>query len=176
MIHDDLIAGITLTLKQYKARHKARRAVQKATPEAKEQIKVRRKVKDLVWRAKPEKRARIIANRTGTPIEIPNCPPSERCQCCGEIPAHTLHLDHCHDSGRFRGWCCCSCNTGHGIMDNPKRLRLRALYLERPFQVGPIKWAYPKGWHVALDEDAKAALKVADHNRYLERMAKTPDG
>jgi hypothetical protein len=32
------------------------------------------------------------------------------------------------------------------IMDNPKRLRLRALYLERPFQVGLIQWAYPKNW------------------------------
>jgi len=25
-------------------------------------------------------------------------------------------------------------------MDNPARLRLRALYVERPFQSGPIKW------------------------------------
>ena len=29
--------------------------------------------------------------------------------------------------------------------------------------------------YAALDEDAKAALKVADHERYLNRMAKVPD-
>ena len=29
--------------------------------------------------------------------------------------------------------------------------------------------------YAALDETAKAALKVADHDRYLERMAKVPD-
>jgi hypothetical protein len=29
--------------------------------------------------------------------------------------------------------------------------------------------------YAALDEEAKAALKVADHDRYLKRMAESPD-
>lgn len=29
--------------------------------------------------------------------------------------------------------------------------------------------------YAALDEEAKAALKVADHNRYLKRMAESSD-
>lgn len=29
--------------------------------------------------------------------------------------------------------------------------------------------------YAALDEDAKAALKAADHDRYIKRMAESPD-
>ena len=98
-------------------------------------------------RLQPKPSAQYIANRLGVPIEIPNRPRPEFCECCGGSPSnHALHLDHCHDTGRFRGWCCHGCNVGSGIMDNSRRLRLRALYLERPFQQGPINWAYPKGW------------------------------
>ena len=93
----------------------------------------------------PEGIARKTANLHKMPIEIPNRPRPENCECCGEASNKALHFDHCHDTGRFRGWCCHVCNTCHGIADNPRRLRLRALYVERPFQPGPINWAYPTG-------------------------------
>ena len=35
-----------------------------------------------------------------------------RCQCCGRI--HKLHLDHCHNTKMFRGFCCKNCNVGLG--------------------------------------------------------------
>ena len=117
------------------------RKARQSTPERKARAKVQR---STLWA-----KAQIIANRCRMPIEIPNRPHPESCECCGNISERTLHLDHCHNTGRFRGWCCHQCNTGNGIADNPKLLRLRALYVERPFQVGPIRWAYPKGWKVS---------------------------
>ena len=117
----------------------ARERARQRTPEAKAVAKVRK--------ATPKSLARHLAGRHGVPIEIPTRPRLDRCECCGEISATTLHLDHCHDSGRFRGWCCARCNTGVGIMDNAKLCRLRALYLERPLQPGP-NWTYPKNWKV----------------------------
>ena len=43
-----------------------------------------------------------------------------------------IHLDHCHVSGKVRGWLCVKCNTGLGMyQDNPARLRLAADYLEK---------------------------------------------
>jgi hypothetical protein len=103
----------------------------------------------LARRQTPEGAARRIAYRAKMPIEIPNRSVPDRCECCGDIPTRTLHFDHCHDTGRFRGWCCHRCNCGNGIMDSSRLLRLRALYLDRPFQSGQINWAYPNGVSIA---------------------------
>lgn len=89
-----------------------------------------------------EYKAAKIASYFKMPIEIPNRPRPANCECCGGASDRPLQFDHCHDTGRFRGWCCPPCNGGPGIMDNPKRLRLRALYLERSFSSGPVNWAY----------------------------------
>jgi hypothetical protein len=39
------------------------------------------------------------------------------CECCGGSPngqGATLHRDHDHLTGKFRGWICMTCNTGIG--------------------------------------------------------------
>lgn len=36
-----------------------------------------------------------------------------QCEVCGKSPK-TLHADHCHDCGQYRGALCSSCNTGEG--------------------------------------------------------------
>lgn len=39
------------------------------------------------------------------------------CECCGRKPngrRKSLHLDHDHDTGEFRGWLCFTCNTAIG--------------------------------------------------------------
>jgi hypothetical protein len=122
----------------------------RATPEFKARTKAKRDTPEAkARRAMPEAKARHSAYLHSMPIEIPNRLIPDCCECCGEISTATLHFDHCHDTGRFRGWCCHRCNCGHGLADNPRLLRLRVLYLERPFQADPIKWAYPKGWKKA---------------------------
>mgnify|MGYP003643435406 FL=1 len=41
-------------------------------------------------------------------------------------------FDHCHNSGKFRGWICDRCNRVLGIVrDSPKLLRDLSLYLEK---------------------------------------------
>lgn len=47
-----------------------------------------------------------------------NCP--VHCDCCGT--AAPLQLDHCHRSGRLRGWVCRSCNTILGLIDAGRRM------------------------------------------------------
>lgn len=43
-----------------------------------------------------------------------------------------IYWDHCHDTGKFRGWLCHRCNTILGkVDDSPEMLRKMADYLER---------------------------------------------
>lgn len=60
-------------------------------------------------------------------------PRPHQCEVCGRRNGRWgIALDHCHQTGRFRGWLCYSCNTilGHAA-DDPKILRGLAAYLER---------------------------------------------
>lgn len=38
------------------------------------------------------------------------------CSCCKRKRKGTLHLDHCHDTGRLRGFVCAGCNTAIGLI------------------------------------------------------------
>ena len=58
------------------------------------------------------------------------------CAICGRTPGELsrmkLAVDHCHRTGKVRALLCGSCNTGIGMFhDNPEKLRLAALYVER---------------------------------------------
>ena len=54
------------------------------------------------------------------------------CDCCGKPVHRNWQLDHCHDTGEFRGWLCKQCNTGLGNLgDTLKSLKLAVEYLER---------------------------------------------
>ncbi|SRR6266404_8119337 len=68
--------------------------------------------------------------RLGYPEPIRPCP--ERCEICDQRPEGNrgLHLDHCHDTGRFRGWLCFGCNTALGRLgDSPELLSKALAYL-----------------------------------------------
>lgn len=73
--------------------------------------------------------------RRGMPTPSRPCPTV--CEVCSNPPAEThpgktLHLDHCHTSGAFRGWLCTNCNTGLGKLgDNVEGVRRALEYLER---------------------------------------------
>jgi hypothetical protein len=49
-------------------------------------------------------------------------------------------LDHCHVTGRFRGWLCHACNTGLGELgDDVASVRRALAYLER--WLNSIHWS-----------------------------------
>ena len=52
------------------------------------------------------------------------------CEVCGDTN-QKIHFDHCHISGKFRGWLCRGCNVALGcVKDSPTILRKLAKYLE----------------------------------------------
>lgn len=59
------------------------------------------------------------------------------CEICGaEIHFTTMHVDHCHASGRVRGVLCVTCNVGLGsFKDSPETLLAAAHYLLRDTDV-----------------------------------------
>lgn len=64
----------------------------------------------------------------------PSRPRPTECECCGqpEQLKRALGLDHCHETGAFRGWLCVGCNVSIGRLGDSKAGLLRALaYLER---------------------------------------------
>lgn len=64
--------------------------------------------------ANPETVRAEQRKKNGLPSPLRPCP--SLCECCGG-PTNgqgTLHLDHNHQTGQFRGWLCSNCNTGIG--------------------------------------------------------------
>ncbi len=65
----------------------------------------------------------------------PTRPQPDFCDCCGGAPngrGEGFHLDHCHETGQFRGWLCSNCNSGIGKLGDCEVGVLMALeYLKR---------------------------------------------
>jgi Recombination endonuclease VII len=64
----------------------------------------------------------------------PTRPRPEFCESCGGPPNGNgvLHLDHCHETGKFRGWLCATCNMGLGKLgDNIAGVLNIVGYLDR---------------------------------------------
>ena len=53
------------------------------------------------------------------------------CSCCNKKIKGKYYLDHDHNTGKFRGVVCCSCNIGLGHLDKEGWLQLALAYLER---------------------------------------------
>ncbi len=63
-----------------------------------------------------------------------------RCEACGQEPptGERVHLDHCHDSGKFRGLLCQPCNLMLGFAKNDSvLLRGVADYIDKARGLGP---------------------------------------
>ena len=93
-------------------------------------------------------RSKLSKERRAITKKFKNLKPpeyGEPCECCGK-PVYaskkdvqegvdvTLvwQLDHCHKTGKFRGWACKLCNTGMGMCgDTLQGLELRVEYLKR---------------------------------------------
>ncbi len=71
--------------------------------------------------------------RLGFPEPTRPCPAT--CENCGNPPngRGSLHLDHDHETGEFRGWLCYSCNVGLGLLGDNAAAVFRVLaYLSLP--------------------------------------------
>lgn len=117
-----MTAWCDLTPEQ-KARHSRHRR-------AREKLNGRKRSLDVVGDARRK------AKRWGrplVPVEPPTRPRPDLCEICGDRnPKRGLHFDHCHTTGRFRGWLCQHCNTGLGqARESVEILRLMIAYLER---------------------------------------------
>jgi hypothetical protein len=56
---------------------------------------------------------------------------NNRCAIChkSNTPGKYLHIDHCHETGRFRGLLCHQCNWYIGLVDADKEIKIRlAMY------------------------------------------------
>lgn len=79
------------------------------------------------YRAKQREYLRAF---NGLPSPTRPCPTV--CECCGRPPGkQALCLDHCHETGAFRGWLCARCNGGIGSLgDTIGGLQQAIRYLE----------------------------------------------
>lgn len=89
---------------------------------------------DKEWRAgvcrRCEGRLARARRHGGKPLPLDvEMPDDAQCAICGS--SDDLVLDHCHESGKFRGVLCQMCNLTLGYAkDDPELLRNLAVYLE----------------------------------------------
>jgi Recombination endonuclease VII len=84
--------------------------------------------------ADPERHKVNGRRHAGRPV--PTRPEPTHCERCEKEVAlmkkKTMHLDHDHETGKFRGWLCNRCNLGIGMLgDTVEDLRQAVAYLER---------------------------------------------
>ncbi len=53
-----------------------------------------------------------------------------QCHCCGECEKsdNSLCIDHCHITGKFRGWLCRNCNLALGLCQDNPNILVKYLY------------------------------------------------
>jgi hypothetical protein len=87
----------------------------------------RLRLKSRLWGERNIARRRL---RVGLPA--PTRPEPTVCECCGGPPRkNSLALDHCHETGVFRGWLCADCNLAIGALgDNSIGLLHAISYLQ----------------------------------------------
>lgn len=74
----------------------------------------------------PKKKSYTVRARKNRALGRPKV-----CEVCQQ-PHKRICFDHCHKTGKFRGWLCGNCNSALGMArDNPDTLRKLADYLEK---------------------------------------------
>lgn len=58
------------------------------------------------------------------------------CDICGKVhPQGRLHVDHCHTTGKVRGFLCSRCNTAIGLLKENVDVMKKALYYVRQWEM-----------------------------------------
>lgn len=101
-----------------------RRAKCKGKPRLRDRTKIRARQRELyVQRAYGVSNVYLLGLRASQ---------KDCCAIC-ELPFSSdrkARIDHCHESGKVRGWLCHHCNVGLGhFSDNPERLLKAAEYI-----------------------------------------------
>ena len=62
-------------------------------------------------------------------------PKPTHCDCCGSVTSpEFMRLDHCHETLKFRGWLCNTCNGGIAFLgDNIEGVEKALTYLKRHY-------------------------------------------
>lgn len=71
-------------------------------------------------------RAAALGKRYRKGIPSPTRKPPKKCELCAQKQRRNLSLDHCHYTGKFRGWLCTQCNIGLGMFRNASALLVKA--------------------------------------------------
>jgi Recombination endonuclease VII len=113
--------------KRYIARNREIHAARVKKWQLKNKDKLR--IANKAWRKKNDEK--ITADRRARQgLPLASRPAPEACECCGKKCSYRLHLDHDHETGKFRGWLCASCNVGLGYFgDNEAGLFKALAYL-----------------------------------------------
>ncbi len=118
--------------KEYEKRPEviARRALQ--YPKKKEAL-------NLKYRTNEEFRklciSRALRSKRDKQVKLAGRPRPNICEICSRTPKASrpfIMFDHCHKTGKFRGWICDSCNKALGhVEDSPEILQKMIIYLEK---------------------------------------------
>lgn len=89
--------------------------------------------RQLGWTNPAQKIRQQRYDRKRRGIPDPTRPNPEKCENCGRDPGkYGMHVDHCHATGKFRGWLCGKCNMGIGTLgDSIEGLQRAIEYLKR---------------------------------------------
>lgn len=93
----------------------------------------------VYWLKNSERVLARSRKKNGLPAPTRPCP--EVCECCGKPSGNrAMSLDHCHETGAFRGWLCNKCNGAIGMLgDDLDGLMKAVSYLHKFQQLERIK-------------------------------------
>lgn len=127
---------LAASYKKHSGKRKANEKLRRMLPEVKEKVKEsleRRRFSQALSASRKSARYNDHRPCIASEQEI-KAAFTGRCYVCG-VPevecAGKLHMDHCHETGEFRGWLCKNCNSAAGFLgDSPQIARILAEYIE----------------------------------------------
>ncbi|MFD4438099.1 endonuclease domain-containing protein [Bacillus safensis] len=119
-------------------------------------------------------RNRGLRNRYGITLEQRDAMIAERCgRCdiCGEVPDHTLHVEHDHDTGEVRGMSCNQCNR---LLAGYEPVRALGLAHRIAEHLDPTNHTQPRPAHEMRGVRSKhlraRGITEADRDAMIERQ------